>query len=222
MSTWTGVHRREAAGSVASRMPHSARRATASRSSSLLQIRRRSGQAPSGHAFFAYATNYLIDLDHAIIVDVEATRAIRQAEVGRPNDDRSVEDASAFIRSSWPQIAPMGRPRCSAGSLMSTGSSRTSRCSTSRHAKTAPSRARTSPTITRAMSTSVRRQDAHLQRDAGERRRDAMLYRASKYDCDGVHSSRDALRTPRPARCRARSTKALATWRATSRRRTPT
>ena len=27
-------------------------------------------------------TNYLIDLDHAIIVDVEATRAIRQAEVG--------------------------------------------------------------------------------------------------------------------------------------------
>jgi len=31
---------------------------------------------------FAYANNYLIDTDHAIIVDVEATRAIRQAEVG--------------------------------------------------------------------------------------------------------------------------------------------
>ena len=38
--------------------------------------------ALKGHAFFAYATNYLIDLDHAVIVDVEATRAIRQAEVG--------------------------------------------------------------------------------------------------------------------------------------------
>ena len=38
--------------------------------------------AHKGHAFFAYATNYLIDIDHAIIVDVEATRAIRQAEVG--------------------------------------------------------------------------------------------------------------------------------------------
>src|SRR4051812_32032112 len=38
--------------------------------------------ALKGHAFFAYATNYLIDLDQAIIVDVEATRAIRQAEVG--------------------------------------------------------------------------------------------------------------------------------------------
>jgi transposase len=38
--------------------------------------------ALKGHAFFAYATNYLIDLDHAVIVDVEASRAIRQAEVG--------------------------------------------------------------------------------------------------------------------------------------------
>src|SRR4029079_10034060 len=34
------------------------------------------------HAFFAYADNYLIDLKAAVIVDVEATRAIRQAEVG--------------------------------------------------------------------------------------------------------------------------------------------
>jgi hypothetical protein len=35
-----------------------------------------------GHAFFAYATNYLIETDHGVILDVEATRAIRQAEVG--------------------------------------------------------------------------------------------------------------------------------------------
>jgi len=38
--------------------------------------------ALKGHAFFAYAANYLIDLEHAVIVDVEASRAIRQAEVG--------------------------------------------------------------------------------------------------------------------------------------------
>ena len=38
--------------------------------------------AHKGHARFAYATNYLIDTDHGVIVDVEATRAIRQAEVG--------------------------------------------------------------------------------------------------------------------------------------------
>ncbi|QJB69287.1 transposase [Parasphingorhabdus halotolerans] len=32
-------------------------------------------------AFYSYSTNYLIDLDHAVIVDVEATTSIRQAEV---------------------------------------------------------------------------------------------------------------------------------------------
>jgi hypothetical protein len=34
-----------------------------------------------GQAFFAYSTNYLIDVENAIIVDVEPTTAIRQAEV---------------------------------------------------------------------------------------------------------------------------------------------
>src|SRR5213079_1300652 len=38
--------------------------------------------AMRGPAFFAYADNYLIDVKFGIIVDVEATRAIRQAEVG--------------------------------------------------------------------------------------------------------------------------------------------
>lgn len=37
--------------------------------------------ATRGSAFYAYSTNYLIDLDHAVIMDVEATAAIRQAEV---------------------------------------------------------------------------------------------------------------------------------------------
>jgi hypothetical protein len=35
-----------------------------------------------GPAFFAYADNYLIDVKCGIIMDVEASRAIRQAEVG--------------------------------------------------------------------------------------------------------------------------------------------
>jgi hypothetical protein len=38
--------------------------------------------AHKGHAFFAYADNYLIYLKASIIVDVEATRASRRAEVG--------------------------------------------------------------------------------------------------------------------------------------------
>ena len=37
--------------------------------------------AHGGQAFFAYAANYLVDVDHGIVVDVEATTAIRQAEV---------------------------------------------------------------------------------------------------------------------------------------------
>jgi transposase len=37
--------------------------------------------AHGGQAFFGYSTNYLIDAENAIIVDVEATAAIRQAEV---------------------------------------------------------------------------------------------------------------------------------------------
>jgi hypothetical protein len=35
-----------------------------------------------GPAFFAYADNHLIDVTFGIIMDVEASRAIRQAEVG--------------------------------------------------------------------------------------------------------------------------------------------
>jgi transposase len=37
--------------------------------------------AHRGPAFFAYSANYLIDTENAIIIDVEATTAIRQAEV---------------------------------------------------------------------------------------------------------------------------------------------
>jgi transposase len=38
--------------------------------------------AMRGPAFFAYADNYLIDVRHGIIMDVEASRTVRQAEVG--------------------------------------------------------------------------------------------------------------------------------------------
>jgi transposase len=37
--------------------------------------------ANKGLAFFSYSTNYLIDLDHAVIVDVEPSTAVRTAEV---------------------------------------------------------------------------------------------------------------------------------------------
>src|SRR5271166_1442558 len=38
--------------------------------------------AANSAAVYAYSDNYLVDLKHAVIVDVDATTAIRQAEVG--------------------------------------------------------------------------------------------------------------------------------------------
>jgi hypothetical protein len=40
------------------------------------------GRATRGPAFFAYSDNYLIDVKVGIILDAEASRAMRQAEVG--------------------------------------------------------------------------------------------------------------------------------------------
>jgi IS5 family transposase len=49
--------------------------------------------ARGGPAVYAYADNYLIDLKHAVIVDVEATTAVRQAEVAAAKTmiDRTAE-----------------------------------------------------------------------------------------------------------------------------------
>ena len=38
--------------------------------------------ARKGPAYFAYSANYMINTDHAVILDVEATRSVRQAELG--------------------------------------------------------------------------------------------------------------------------------------------
>lgn len=38
--------------------------------------------ARKGSAYFAYSANYMIDTDNAVILDVEASRSVRQAEVG--------------------------------------------------------------------------------------------------------------------------------------------
>ncbi len=48
---------------------------------SLTDLEARWTAAPGGPAFYAYSTNYLIDVDAGIIVDVEATTALRTDEV---------------------------------------------------------------------------------------------------------------------------------------------
>jgi transposase len=56
--------------------------------------------AHGGQAFFAYSTNYLIDLANAVIVDVEATTAIRPAEV---TAQRIMIDRTQERYGIWPQ-----------------------------------------------------------------------------------------------------------------------
>jgi transposase len=56
--------------------------------------------AHGGQAQFCYETNYLIDLEHGVIVDVEATTAVRQAEVTAAK--RMIERAQDRL-GLWPQ-----------------------------------------------------------------------------------------------------------------------
>ena len=124
--------------------------------------------AHKGHAFFAYATNYLIDTENAVILDVEATRAIRQAEVGAA---RTMLDRTA--RALRPEArAPGRRQRLRIGGRISPGwsrsgrSSRISRCSTSRTEPMARSRGPTSSSIRSATVTPARRARCWCSSDA--------------------------------------------------------
>jgi hypothetical protein len=99
-----------------------------------------------GLAFFAYCANYLIDLKHAVIVDVEATTAVRQAEV---RAQQRMIDRTQGRFGLWPErLAAMPstvRPRTLPGWCMSAISSHASRCSTSPTTPTLPSHVMTSP-----------------------------------------------------------------------------
>ena len=110
--------------------------------------------ANGGLTFVAYCTNYLIDLKHAVIMDVEATTAVRQAEV---TAQRTMIERTPERFGVWPERLPptpaTARPRTSPGSCTSAASSRTSRCSTNQPAATVASREPTSPTITSTIAT---------------------------------------------------------------------
>ena len=74
--------------------------------------------AMRGPAFFAYADNYLIDLKCGIIMDVEASRAIRQAEVGAAKTmiERTEERFNIKPERLAADIRPMARRRPLIGS----------------------------------------------------------------------------------------------------------
>ena len=52
-------------------------------------------------AFFAYADNYLIDVKFGVIMDVEASRAIRQAEVGASQTMIERTEATFGLKPDW-------------------------------------------------------------------------------------------------------------------------
>ena len=112
--------------------------------------------ANGGLAFFAYCTNYLIDLKHAVIMDVEATTAVRQAEV---TAQRTISSApmtgSASGPSGWRPTPATAQPRTSPGSCTKKASSPISRCSR-RAGRTASTRGATSCSIISGMPISAR------------------------------------------------------------------
>jgi hypothetical protein len=138
---------------------------------------------PKSRAEHTYADNYLIDLKAAIIVDVEATRAIRQAEVGAARTMIETEDRLGLCPGRLGADSAYGSAECEGGSLTSTRSSRTFRCLTSRLATMGRSLAKTFPTIKNTTSTSpagkVLSSTRTLVNDGA-----TLLYRASKHDCD--------------------------------------
>ena len=99
-----------------------------------------------GPAFFAYADNYLIDVQFGIIMDVEASRAIRQAEVGAAKTmiERTEERFGLKPERLAADTAYGSAPMLNWLVEEQGRSHRTSRSSTNRSARMGPSRVRTS------------------------------------------------------------------------------
>ena len=96
-----------------SMMRPSAGRRRSSRRRSRRPIRRPGYTAAADKpAVYAYSDNDLIDLKHAVIMDVEATTAIRQAEVGAAKAmlDRTAEQFEVAPRT-WSPMRVTARPR---------------------------------------------------------------------------------------------------------------
>lgn len=79
--------------------------------------------APGCPAYHAYSTNYLVDVESGVIVDVEATSAHRteETEVTKTMIER-VEERPDISRSDSSAIPPMAPVRCSSGSCRTRGS----------------------------------------------------------------------------------------------------
>jgi transposase len=166
--------------------------------------------ANGGLAFFAYSTNYLIDLKHAVIMDVEATTSIRQAEV---TAQRRMIERTQERFGVWPQRLAADTAYGTAENLAWLVHER----GIEPHIPVFDKSRRSDGTFSRKAFVYDPRRDEYRcpggkpMRTSGTLVNDGatLLYRAS------------AVPTSPPASSRARSTKALATWLATCPKQTP-
>src|ERR1700722_16544537 len=176
--------------------------------------------AHKGHAFVARANNFLIDTDHGVIVDVEATRAIRQAEVGagRTMLERT-ETCFGIKPASLTADSAYGSAESLACSSSRRRSLRTSRSSTSPTEPTVRSPAPTLPSTRNATVTSAPRAKSLSNSDAPTpfpeaasqpRAQDSIA--PANWIATPADSNHRAARTLLPARSRGICTKTPATW----------
>ena len=176
--------------------------------------------AQRGPAFFAYSNNYLIDLKHAVIVDVEATTAVRQAEVTaaqtmieRTADRFGVEPARLAADTGYGSAEMLGWLVEDRG--------------IEPHIPVFDKSQRTDGTFSRDAFHYDHDGDVYfcpagkMLATKGTLVNDGATLRAPT-TADRVASRPDALQTRRPGRFRAASTRARATWHAKSRRQMPT
>ena len=172
--------------------------------------------AHGGQAFFAYSTNYLIDVDNAIIVDVEATTAIRQAEVlaakrmiERSLDRFDLYPARLLGDSAYGSAEMLGWLVYEHG--------------IEPHVTVLDKSTRQDGTFSRDDFTYDHVGDVYycpagkMLTTTGSTVDEATLrYRASKYDCQACRLKGRCCQRSRPATCRDRSMKAPVTWHARS------
>ena len=143
--------------------------------------------APGGPAFYAYSTNYLVDVDAGIIVDVEATTALRSDEVESAREmlerveERFGLKPERLIGDTAYGTAPM------LGWLVE-------QKQIEPHVPVWDKSSRQDGTLSRGDFTFDAKHDRyecpagnHLTSTARMTSDDTLLYRASKFDCEGCH-----------------------------------
>jgi len=175
------------------------------------------GRGRRGQAFFGYSTNYMIDVDNGIIVDVEATTAIRQAEVlaAKRMIERSMQRFDLYPARLLGDSA-YGSAEMLGWLVYEHG--------IGPHVTVFDKSARNDGTFSRDDFTFDHVGDVYycpagkMLTTTGSQVDDGatLRYRASTYDCEGCRLTPQCCPKAPPDRCRDRSMKVPATWHARS------